>query len=114
MSRTKRRRRYPDVHAIGPGRQSRYRPEEDWRERHARRLTQASECEAHVRRWCEQRGVALRLGNEGHHWQFTAGGRTAEWWPSTAKLVLDKRYWEGWHVHDWEQLVAVLRKHWLG
>lgn len=39
---------------------------EDFRMRHARRLRANLEQEVNVRRWCEQRGLALKITNEGH------------------------------------------------
>jgi hypothetical protein len=47
---------------------------EDFRMRHARRLSANLEQEANVRRWYEQRGLTLRITNEGHHWQIADGG----------------------------------------
>jgi hypothetical protein len=35
-------------------------------------------------------GTTLRITNEGHHWQIADGGFLAEWWPSSAKLVIGK------------------------
>ena len=68
--------------------------------RHARRLSANLEQEANVRRWCEQRALTLRITNEGHHWQITDGGFLAEWWPSSAKLVIGKKWHDGIHCHD--------------
>ncbi len=30
-------------------------------------------------------------------------GRLVEWWPSSAKLVLNKQWSKGIHCHDWQQ-----------
>ena len=35
------------------------------------------------------------LYNEGHHWQATNGGFLAEWWPSSATLVLNSTGMKG-------------------
>src|SRR2546430_4225434 len=53
-----------------------------------------------VRRWCGQRGLTLRITNEGHHWQIADGGFLAEWWPSSAKLVIGKKWHDGIHCHE--------------
>ena len=74
----------------------------------ARRLSANLEQEANVRRWCEQRGLTLRITNEGHHWQITDGGFLAEWWPSSAKLVIGKKWHDGIHCHDEKQALKVI------
>jgi hypothetical protein len=85
-----------------------YRHGEDFRTRHARRLNANIEQEAAVRRWCQQRGLTLRITNEGHHWQIAGGAFLAEWWPSSAKLVIGKRWLEGIHCHDYKQALKVI------
>lgn len=39
-------------------------------------------------------------------------GAVAEWWPSSAKLVLDRKYERGVHAHDYEQVMRYLTKAW--
>jgi hypothetical protein len=34
----------------------------------------------------------------------------AEWWPSSAKLVLDKKWGEGIHCHDYKQALTVIEE----
>jgi hypothetical protein len=97
-----------------------YRHGEDFRTRHARRLNANIEQEAAVRRWCQQRGLTLRITNEGHHTlmlraialalrgQITGGAFLAEWWPSSAELVIGKRWLEGIHCHDYKQALKVI------
>jgi len=85
-----------------------YQRGEDFRTRHARRLNANLVQEANVRRWCEQRGLTLRITNEGHHWQITDGYFLAEWWPSSAKLVIGKKWHNGIHCHDYKQMLKVI------
>ena len=73
-----------------------------------RRLSANLEQEANVRRWCGQRGLTLRITNEGHHWQIADGGFLAEWWPSSAKLVIGKKWHDGIHCHDYKQALKVI------
>jgi hypothetical protein len=61
-----------------------------------------------VRLWCAQHGLTLRVSNEGHHWQITDGVFLAEWWPSSAKLVIGKRWHSGIHCHDHKQALGVI------
>lgn len=88
-------------------------PTEHYADRHRRRLSTNLEFEPAVREWCEKHGVDLRVTNEGHHWQFRAGKMIAEWWPSSAKLVLNKHWRRGIHVHDIYQLFHTLEREWL-
>lgn len=89
-----------------------YREDEHASDRHARRLTVNLSYEADVRAWCEARGLALKIGNEGHHWTFKrpTDGWVAEWWPSSAKLVIGRRYDNGIHVHDWTQATRIMER----
>src|SRR5437667_6387564 len=64
-----RKRSIPDSVSAGRSRIVPYYRGEDFRMRHARRLSANLEQEANVRRWCGQRGLTLRITNEGHHWQ---------------------------------------------
>ena len=81
---------------------------EHFRTRHARRLFANLEQEASVRQWCQQKGLMLRITNEGHHWQITDGRFLAEWWPSSAKLVIGKKWHDGIHCHDYKQALKVI------
>ncbi len=103
-----RRRSIPDRASAGRSRIIPYRSGEDFSIRHARRLSANLEREVEVRQWCQQRGLMLRITNEGHHWQITDGGFLAEWWPSSAKLVIGKRWQDGIHCHDYKQALKLI------
>jgi len=103
-----RKRSIPDLASAGKSGIVPYRRGEDFRTRHARRLTANLEQEATVRRWCQQRGLTLRIKNGGHHWQITGRAFLAEWWPSSAKLLIGKRWHEGVHCHDHKQALRVI------
>jgi hypothetical protein len=103
-----RKRSIPDNRSAGRSRIVPYRRGEDFRTRHSRRLRTNLEQEADVRRWCEERGLTLRITNGGHHWQITNGVFLAEWWPSSAKLVIGKRWHAGIHCHDYRQALRVI------
>jgi len=77
-------------------------------ERHTRRLHSNLRYQAEVSEWCRARGFALRITNEGHHWQLTKDKFVAEWWPSSAKLVINKRWSEGCHCHDFRQALELI------
>jgi hypothetical protein len=57
-----------------------YRRGEDPKQRNARRLHGNLRYEPQVREWCRKHGFAVRITNEGHHWQLTKDKFVAEWW----------------------------------
>ena len=92
--------------------------------RHDRRLETNLSYEAEMRDWCAENGVTLAIKNGGHHWRFTRVVRRgsnkrktkmagADWWPSSAKLVLLQQWDRDWHVHDFRAVQHVLERHWL-
>jgi hypothetical protein len=81
-------------------------PEEDFKERHSRRLQSNLLAEQQVREACNVMGLEFRITNEGQHWQFRAAGFRADWFPGTAKLIFDSRWKQGVHVHDHVEALA--------
>ena len=87
--------------------------DESWRDRHQRRLYVNLQHSNEVEAWCFERSVTVRITNHGHHWKFTyTGGRQAEWWPSSAKLVFNRQYHKGVHCHDYSQVLKALADRW--
>ena len=60
-----RKRSIPDCVSAGSSRIVPYQRGEDFGTRHARRLSANLEQETNVRRWGDQRGLTLRITNEG-------------------------------------------------
>jgi hypothetical protein len=83
-------------------------PDETFQQRHARRLQTNLAGEAELRSWADENGIVFEIKNNGHHWIFKKPGFLAEWWPSSAKLVIAKRWNHGIHCHDWKQVQVVL------
>ncbi len=114
--RRKQNRRGDSCKAPGKPR-TKYRPGEGYRSRHKRRLRSNLKYQQEVREWCKESGLTLRITNGGHHWAFYYGGQLApgslfaEWWPSTAKLVIGKQWKQGIHTQDCRQLIRVLENH---
>ncbi len=104
------RRRKPDATKCTGKNSVGFRQGESWPERHARRLKAALEHRQSVENWCGRNGLELTITNRGQHWVFRKGQRIAEWWPSSAKLVIDQKYGRGIHTHDWAQLLLQLDK----
>jgi len=77
-------------------------------ERHDRRKREnLAHCEV-LEQFCREHGIEFKITNEGHHWQFRKDATLVEWWPSSAKIVINKRWHQGIHTHDWEQAKKVL------
>ncbi len=105
--------KYRDKRKLGKSKVVPFKSGEPVTARHARRLKKALLHHHTVKMWCDNHRVRLDVSNEGHHWKFVIDGRVAEWWPSSAKLVLEKQYDKGIHCHDFRQLLYVLRSEWL-
>ena len=82
-----------------------YRYGEPQEARHGRRQTEADARADTFRRQIENRGGSLAIKNEGMHWIIKGrNGFRAEWWPLTAKCVVNQQWSRGIHVHDTVQL----------
>lgn len=86
-------------------------PEEYKRQRRERRMKRTSSLESAVRAWAERRGCSLRVLNDGHHWLFQKQDFMAEWWPSSARLAVNRDYGNSIHAPHWAEVVAVLEQH---
>jgi len=104
------RRRIPDKHNAGRSTIVHWKPGEDGGERHDRRLRENLHWRGKVEDLCNAWGISFEVKNSGHHWIFKHGKRVAEWWPSSAKLVLDKKWDSGIHTHDWSQVLDILMR----
>ena len=88
-----------------------YVPGEHPGDRHARRLQANLMAQGEVRTWAAGNGVKVEITNRGHHWRFTRDTKVAEWWPSSAKLVIQRKYQDDNHVHDHRQALVLLKRH---
>lgn len=88
----------------------RYRRGESWSERHQRRFRINLRFLPDARRWCRERSIAFEVTHSGHHWQFEVQGVPVDWWPASAKCVVNKKFESGIHVHDWPQLIPILER----
>lgn len=48
--------------------------------------------EMFAREWAAGAGVRLEVFNFGEHWRFEHPRITAEWWPSSGRLVIDRQW----------------------
>jgi len=105
----RKRYRNPDKYRIGRSSLVPYVESESWQARHHRRMQVALDNKDKVDLWCQQHKWRLNIRNNGHHWIFyTYQSKMIEWWPSSGKLAIGKRWKEGIHCHDYEQLLKVL------
>lgn len=105
----RRRRRYLDKYKMGKSSTVPYLANESWSDRHRRRKEAALERQKEVERWCAKVCWKLYVKNGGHHWIFyTQQRKTIEWFPSSGKLAIGKRWNQAIHVHDIDQLLDVL------
>ena len=82
-------------------------PEEYKKQRRERRMERTARLEEQARVWAEGHGCSLRVLNDGHHWLFQKPGFMAEWWPSSAKLAVNRDYGSDIHAPHWADVVAV-------
>jgi predicted kinase len=80
------------------------------RRRRERRMRRTQQSEAEVRAWAERYGLALRVLNNGHHWILDKSGFIAEWWPSSAKLALNRDYHRSFRAPHWPDVLVVLER----
>ena len=86
-------------------------PGESPQDRHYRRHKAAMDRLASVDAAICTRGYRIAIANEGQHWTISGDGSVWEWWPSSAKLVLNRNYRRGIHCHDTNQLIReILRE----
>ncbi len=79
------------------------------RRRRERRMDRNLALERTARQWADKQGFEFAIHNDGHHWVLKKPGLFVEWWPSSAKLVLNRDYLHDFHIHDWQQVVAKLQ-----
>ena len=112
-------RRRPDRIRYGVSSVVKFDPREDYHQRHARRMEVNLENKGVLENWCSVIGWSFEVKNAGHHWLFRRLAdetkprkqRTlVEWWPSSAKLIVNKQWDKGVHVHDYLQVRNFLRK----
>jgi hypothetical protein len=127
-----------DRFKVGPSKVAPKNPDHGYRRRHRHRHAVALTLRSGLERWARKYGYDLEVKNREQHWilkgpilnglrRTLVSHRMAcqpfarafsrllskmdlvvEWWPSTAKLVFDRRYHIGIHVYDSRQLSGIL------
>lgn len=78
------------------------------KDRHERRLQVNKEHADILRNYCQSNGWRFAIKNEGHHWQIRRGNLILDWYPATAKFVVNQQWEKGIHVHDITQIKSYL------
>lgn len=100
--------KHDDARSAGRSKLVPYIPDEDPKARHARRHAAAADARERLEAFCSERGIEIAIKNDGHHWRFVKGQRSADWWPSSAKMVFDQKWERGVHVHGFAQVERLL------
>lgn len=100
--------KHKDTQSGGKSRLVKYNPIEGYKKRHARRKQIANDTENKLRSWCVGNGWGFAVENKGHHFIMQKGSVLAEWWPSSAKLVFNKKWRRGIHCHDYQVVIEQL------
>lgn len=104
----RKKKRFADVLNAGFSSHVPYISNESWQDRHKRRKLFALQHIKELGDWCTKHKWEMEVKNEGHHWMFKCETRIVEWWPSSGKVVIEKKWNKGIHCHDHEQLVKIL------
>jgi len=102
--------KYQDVRGVGRSSVVPYIEGESKQLRHSRRSNAANGRQDQTRARLESIGWSLVLKDHGSHWIISRDKNIVEWWPSTAKAVVNKRWRNGVHVHDVNQLIQLAFK----
>ena len=103
--------KYRDTKRLGHSEISPYIEGEPARVRHQRRKKTANNHEDKLREFARQNAFEFKVKNDGHHFILKKRKFIAEWWPATAKLVINKQWKKGIHCYDYKQLIKQVLKH---
>lgn len=104
------RKSIPDIQRAGRSRIVPYKTNEKSSERHSRRLQENLKRREDVQNYCTANRLNLKISNQGHHWQIFDENFLLEWWPSSAKIVINKKWNKGIHCHDHLQMLEILER----
>jgi hypothetical protein len=96
-------RRHRDVFGYEPSKLVPFVPDEEADDRHFRRYKFNLERSVDASGWCRENGIFLEIRNNGHRWTFRYKENTVDWYPSSAKLIINRDWENGYHIYDWIQ-----------
>ena len=82
--------------------------------RHSNARADAMDFQRVMDKWCRQHGIELEISNLGHHWGFkrTSSRHTAEWWPSSGRLVVNGKYRKAMYAPGIEEVKQEIVRQW--
>jgi hypothetical protein len=88
-----------------------YEKGESGRHRHDRRLAVNLKHKKLLQDWCDSVGLELKITNRNHHWRIYGKEprQVFEWWPVSAKFIVNQNYDSGIHVHDIYQVIEEIK-----
>ena len=101
--------KYGDRKSLGRSDLVPFKRNESYRMRHERRKNHAIVNQGEIREWCKDNSWIFRIKNNGHHFIFTKGKIVFDWFPSTAKLVKNKKWKNGMHCHDFKKVIKQMK-----
>lgn len=102
--------RFRDIDSVGNSKAIPFIKHESPKDRHARRKAHNLRLREQTKIFCDENKIKLQITNEGHHWRAEKDDMIIEWWPSSAKVVVNKSWKRGIHVHDIYQFQKLLKK----
>ena len=102
--------RHDDHRSAGRSKISPYIEGECPQDRHARRRSEADSRRDELKKALNEIGWEIVIKNHGCHWIITKGKNKVEWWPNTAKMVINQKWSNGIHVHDTDQVLKVIKR----
>ena len=102
--------KFKDKHSLGRSAIAPFIEGEAFRDRHKRRKGTNLFFAHDLQKWCNEHGWKFEIKNDAHHWIFRKNKSLVEWWPSSAKLVKDKKWSKGIHCHDYLKVISFLEK----
>ena len=102
--------RFSDTRSAGRSNLVPYIEDETMQERHSRRQAVAEDTEGQLRVWCDEHGWHLTVHDGGGQFMMRRKKVLVEWWPSTAKLVINKNWRGGIHCHDYHKVIEQLSR----
>ena len=77
-------------------------------DRHRRRLEVNKKNLDRLKVFCANKRYSMELCDSGTHWRIEKNGVEIDWFPSTAKFVVNQQWRHGIHVHDISQVICYL------
>jgi hypothetical protein len=99
-----------DVINLGRSELVPYKFGEGFRKRHQRRMVANFSRLPVLQKFCNTFGITFIMQDSDRRWTFIKGCKQVDWWPSTAKLVINSDWHSGLHCQDHWQCQSVLKQ----